>query len=207
MRDVQGSLIRTKVSKVKFPKICPVCIGEPEDLVAITVRTGESIMDSYGWVSRSTLPSEGHKYRGPKEKAVVFWVPTCMKHGSKSVRTLRKKGLAVGAFFVLFYPILYYILGTLSALSSGRPIIGYLSGVLILLASMALMVLYGYFPRALERAIDFVEVDTMKDRLYLRFSNDEYRQEFLELNAMHSDTVASISESEYEEKDETDENA
>jgi hypothetical protein len=64
----------------------------------------------------------------------TFPVPTCIRHGSKSVRSLRIKLIAVAGFFLFFYPILFFLLQINVALIYSRPaaepITGFFSSLL-----------------------------------------------------------------------------
>ena len=80
-----------------------------EDLVFIT------IVESYGPDSYETSSwMKGDDKAGAAlqsaKSSTTFSVPTCMAHGSKSVRTIRTRFITVMGFFVLFYPIIYYLL-------------------------------------------------------------------------------------------------
>jgi len=112
-------LIRCNLSKIVFPEICPVCLEEPEDLVAITILErplGEKGDDrTYSTLKRGISKTDIalEAARG----AVTLWVPTCLRHGSGSIRSDRMRWTSVIAFFILFYPILYFFLAVRSSSS------------------------------------------------------------------------------------------
>ena len=182
-----ASKIRVKMSKILFPEVCPVCLDEPEDLVFVTVL--ERYDDGYSassWIKQQDKTAAAlDAARG----AVTFSIPACMHHGSKSVRTVRTKLIAIVGFFVMFYPILFYLLDINLALTySGsvvRPILGFIGTTLVLLV----LLFYGLFPRALERAVRFHYVSRVKDVALVSLKNVEYRARFLELNEMTVDIM------------------
>jgi hypothetical protein len=49
--------------------------------------------------------------------------------------------------------------------------------------------LYGFFPRALERALRFQDVSRVNESLLISISNPEYCDQFLELNEMHAEIL------------------
>jgi hypothetical protein len=179
-------LIRCTLSKIVFPEICPVCLEEPEDLVAITILEkplGEKGDDrTYSTLKRGTSKTDIalEAARG----AATLWVPTCLRHGSGSVRTDRMRLISVAGFFILFYPILYFFLG---ARSSGSPV--YVVGLAASVAVLLFVFLYGYYPRVLERHLKVIELEHSKDRIYLKAKNPNYMQQFISLNEMHCDVV------------------
>ena len=126
-------------------------------------------------------------------RATTFSVPTCMAHGSKSVRTIRTRLVAVIGFFVLFYPIIFYLLQINVAVVYSRSILEPLSGATLFIGLLLLTILYGLFPRALERGLKFENTNRMKDTVDVLIKNEEYREIFIEMNEMHiMDDMSSV---------------
>jgi hypothetical protein len=181
------SSIKVKLSKIQFPELCPVCLSEPEDLVFVTIieRAGDDF-DVSSWDSgkdKTKLALNAAK------GATTFAIPTCIRHGSKSVRSLRTILIAVLGFFILFYPILYFLLQINLALVYSRVLLPPLLGFLVTSSVLILFFLYGFFPRGIERALRFDDVSRVKDSLFLSISNPEYRKQFLKLNEMYSEEL------------------
>lgn len=181
------SSIKVKLSKIQFPELCPVCLSDAEDLVFVTIieRAGDDF-DASSWNSGKDKTKVAlDATRG----ATTFAVPTCMSHGSNSVRSLRTKLIAVIGFFILFYPILFFLLQINVALVYSRLLLPPLLGFLVTSFTLILFFLYGFFPRALERARRFHDVSRVKDSLFLSILNPEYRDLFRELNEMYTEIV------------------
>jgi hypothetical protein len=189
----EDSIIRCSIGNVQFPEICPVCLKDAEDLVAVTVI--ERGPGKEGSDTHSSWGKGGDKAAAALEAArgaTVFWIPTCLRHGSGSVRTERKRIIAFAAYFIMFYPILYFFLSLRNAMIQERPLEIPLFGLVITALVFLYMVFYGFYPRALERAIRILDTERSKDRLYLAIRKDEYREAFLELNGMHCEPVDSV---------------
>ena len=179
--------IRVKLSKIQFPEICPVCLEEPEDLVFVTIMEKAN----YDYASSSWRRGQDRtevaldSARG----AVSLAIPTCMLHGSQSVRSFRTKLVAALGFFVLFYPMLFNLLQINVALGYSRsplePFLGFFASFILLV----IFLVYGLFPRALERAIRFDDVSRTKDTVLLSISNTEYRNRFMDLNIIDADII------------------
>jgi hypothetical protein len=174
--------IITKISKTKFPEICPVCNEEAEDLVSVTIREEKSMRQIGGYWGGPPIGIEESLMTN--EKAVTFWVPTCLLHGSSSVRTARNRVITVIAFFILFYPILFMYLQINVEAEFGRPIIDEIFWLIVFVGILFSTIIYGYYPRALERAIVFENVNLIKDQVTLRLSNQEYLEQFIKMNEM-----------------------
>jgi hypothetical protein len=180
--------IKTKLSRVHFPEICPVCLDEAEDLVFVTVteRIGPESYESSSMIrgnDRASVALEAAKGR------TTFPVPTCLRHGSKSVRSLRTKLIAVAGFFLFFYPILFFLLQINVALIYSRAIAEPVEGFLFFATLLVLSILYGLFPRALERSLRFENLSKTKDTVEVVIANSEYGKSFLELNELFSENV------------------
>jgi hypothetical protein len=185
----ENKKIRVTLSKIRFPENCPVCMDPAEDLVFIT------IIESYGPESyeSSSWAKEDEKLAGALQSArstTTFSVPTCMAHGSKSVRTNRTRFVAVVGFFVLFYPIIFFLLQINLALTYSRPLLEPLSGVAIFASLLLGTILYGLFPRALERKLKFENTSRTKDSVDVLIDNPEYREIFLEMNGVFAERVS-----------------
>ncbi len=200
MRRGQGSnskdrttRVRTSISKVQFPELCPVCMAPPEDLVSVTVIEKSSYQKRETetpsvWSSGKSAPDPALE----SGRVATFWVPTCMKHGSGKLRTLRTRLVPILVFFILFYPALYFILALVSAQYNPRPIFEPLIGLIVTVGLMLGAAFYGFYPRALERTLRFVDIDTTHDRVFLEIRNGRYAKMFLEANAMHSDLLDAL---------------
>ena len=181
MVEEANSKIEVKLSKIQFPEVCPVCLEEPEDLVFVTIVEKTGDMASSSWMKQQD--KVGVALEAAKG-STTFAVPTCMLHGSKSVRTLRTKIIAAVGFFVMYYPILFFLLDINSAMANSRPFIRPLLGVVASIIILLVFLVYGLFPRALERALRFHDVNRARNSVLLTISNPEYRSLFLDLNEM-----------------------
>lgn len=184
----EGKIIRTRISKIQFPEVCPVCLEQAEDLVFVTIteRIDPESYESKTWIKGSDKASATLE---AVKGVTTFAVPTCMRHGSKSVRTTRTKMIAFAGFFIFFYPILFFLLQINLALNYSRSLVEPLMGVFIFATAMCISILYGVFPRALERKLKFGSLKRAKDLIEIVIMNDEYRRLFLELNEIYSDII------------------
>lgn len=190
---VNLTLVRAKISKVEFPERCPVCLDEPEDLVSVTITERSSVMrgDENAVSTWADGKNKADLILASAKGAVTFWVPTCMSHGSGSVRTGRARFIAWAAVFVLFYPALFFLLGINAAIWYSRPLLELVAGLAVILLFVIVLAVYGYYPRALERSLKFIDIDRTKNKVYIDILNDEYRKLFMNLNGMDADLIRS----------------
>ena len=187
------TLVRAKISKVEFPERCPVCLDEPEDLVSVTITERSSAIrgDENAVSTWADGKDKAELILASARSAVTFWVPTCMLHGSGKLRTGRARFIAWAAVFVLFYPAMFFLLGINAAIWYSRPLLEPVTGLAVILVLLFVLVIYGYYPRALERSLKFIDIDRAKDTVYIDIMNDEYRKLFMNLNGMHADVIRS----------------
>ncbi len=190
------TLVRAKISKVEFPEKCPVCLDEPEDLVSVTITERSSVVrrDDNAVSTWADGKDKAELILASARGAVTFWVPTCMLHGSGKLRTGRARFIAWAGLFVLFYPALFFLLGINAAIWHSRPLLEPVVNLIVTLLVFIALVIYGYYPRALERSLKFIDIDRAKDTVYIDIMNDEYRKLFMDLNAMHAVEIHSIKE-------------
>ena len=185
--EKKSQKIRVKLSTIQFPEICPVCLKEPEDLVFVTIM--EKANYDYATSSWKKKQEKVEVALDSARGAVSLAIPTCMLHGSQSVRSFRTKLVAAVGFFVLFYPMLFSLLQINVALGHSRsplePVLGFLATFILLV----ILLIYGLFPRALERAIRFDDVSRTKDIILLSISNAEYLDQFMNLNMIDADII------------------
>jgi hypothetical protein len=179
--------IMVKISKIQFPEVCPVCLEEPEDLVFVTII--EKAIDHYTSSSWTKGQDKSAIALNAAQGAVTFAIPTCMLHGSKSVRSLRTKLVGFFGFFVLFYPILFFLLQINVAIGGSRPLLQPVLGLTATFSILVILLIYSLFPRALERAIRVHDVSRAKDLVLLSIANAEYSSQFLNLNNMSVDII------------------
>ncbi len=160
-----------------------------EDLVFITIieRYGPDNYDVSSWnrgTDKITTALQS------AQTATTFSVPTCLLHGSRSVRTMRTKFVPVIVFFVLFYPIIFFLLQINLGIIYSRPLLEPTISVLIFFAIFFTAVCYGFYPRALERGLRFENPSKVKDSVDIKIKNEEYRQLFINKNEMFIETTS-----------------
>ena len=181
--EKNGHRVRTRLSRIQFPEVCPVCSDKAEDLVFVTVME-QLHPASYESTSMIRGEDKASVALETARGATTFPVPTCLRHGSKSVRSVRTKIVAAAGFFIFFYPILFFLLQINTALIYSRSVTEPVVGLLMFITALVATSVYGLFPRALERALKFENIGRGKDTVEVIMTNNDYRARFVELNEM-----------------------
>ncbi len=180
---VRRTSIRARLSTLKFPEMCPACLkSPPEDLVAVTIierpEYDRHLEDTIALSKRNDIDITLTTASG----AVTLFIPTCLHHGSKSLRTLRTRLSPAIAFFLLFYPILFFMMQLNIAYTTHRDTIQPLIMLALSLTVMLISCAYGMTPRALERSIKFRDISGGRDQITIEIANQTYASAFLESN-------------------------
>jgi hypothetical protein len=96
----------------------------------------------------------------------------------------------VVGFFVLFYPIIFYLLQINLALTYSRSLSEPLFGALFFICLLIATILYAMIPRALERGLKFENTSRTKDLVDVIIANEEYRKLFREQNEMFINPIS-----------------
>ncbi|MHA1770137.1 MAG: hypothetical protein ACTSYL_11430 [Candidatus Thorarchaeota archaeon] len=127
--------------------------------------------------------------------SIVLQVPVCQDHMGK--RTFGTALTGVIGFFLFFYPLLFSLLCISRDLRYGGNLVLDTLVFLTFAGITSALLLYGFFPRSIERAIFIERANRGEDLIFLRISNEEYLEQFMELNQMHAKI---ITEEEFEEE-------
>jgi len=164
-------------------------MGSAEDLVFITIveSHGPDSYDTSSWVKGDDKTAAALQ---SAKSTTTFPVPTCLAHGSKSVRTIGTRLVSVIGFFVLFYPIVFYLLQINLALIYSRTLFEPILGALFFISLLIVTIIYGLFPRALERGLKFENTSRTKDSVDVVIKNKDYRQLFIEMNGVFAEPIS-----------------
>lgn len=164
-------------------------MDEPYDLIPITVLENEHGTDGDDSTAAVYSYGTGVDEASPGlRSSVLFWIPACAIHAH--IRTMKKRFVGVLGFFILFYPALFFILAIIRDVRYGGPLLSDTVLLILMCGIMIGLLLFGFLPRGLERAIIFVRINRGKDTVMLRIRNDDYRRQFLELNEMHARIIS-----------------
>lgn len=184
-----GGFVKTKLSKLELPEVCPVCMEQAEDLVPITAyerkdsgQLAEPPRSAWRTTRKDIGPSL-HSMRG----ALILWVPCCAAHCN--VRSYREKYVGLCGFLLLLYPLIYMWLGIITAIGSEESIFPPITGLLIVIVILIFLGVYSFFPRALERSFRIQSINRTSDYVILGLSNKEYLAAVMEENQMYAERL------------------
>lgn len=183
---------------MQFPEKCPVCLTSANDRFEIKVNEKEVHGEVYfsRYASIYTKPTGIPYSPSGSSTSIVLRIPVCEDHTSK--RTFGTALTGVIGFFLFFYPLLFSLLCISRDLRYGGNLVLDTFVFLTFAGITSALLLYGFFPRSIERAIFIERANRGEDLIFLRISNEEYLEMFMELNQMYAKI---ITKEEFEEND------
>ncbi len=184
-------LVRVRISRLRFPKSCPVC-GEPATTTSLITTSPKS--------KRYLRPhwdpafsSRSRKRLGlslPQKKS--FHIPVCESHeiideGEWRLRCIVSLFVAVVASFSIFV-----IMFAGSDIWNGYGIRPWVLGYILVLAISIIVGYLAFRPSLLESAVKIIGFDFDVQYVWLYLKDLEYRGKFIEENEMKAELVSWI---------------
>ena len=185
--------VRVELSKVRFPKVCPVCGNHASILSRITLSSRGSNYLNRAWdpyYTSSFYGSVRQKLTQPKLKVIPIYV--CENHYHTDDGAERYKtccfiidGLAMAFFFfgLLFLGDAFY---------RGLPIPFWSMAFTSFFAFSMFLTWVAFRPNALQRAVQIVGFDPGLQNILLVFKDKSYQDTIIRDNPMSSELVSWI---------------
>ncbi len=185
-------VVRVEVSKVRFPKLCPVCGVTASIPSRIILTSGRSkFISGSGRLYRNPHLRGMQKFSQPPEMRNLR-IFVCEDHYDTDEGEDRYKSLCfiIDGFtmFLFFFGLLF--LG--DAFSRGRPLPLWSVAFSVLFAISLFASWIAFRPKALQRAVKIVGFDSSMQNVLLAFENKSYQEAVLQENPMASELISWI---------------
>jgi len=184
-------LVRAKISRLRFPKLCPVC-GEPTTATTLITTSPKS--------KRYLRPhwdpafySRSRKRLGlssPQKK--TFLVPVCNSHEIVDDGDWRMRSIAFLFVAVIASSSIFVLMFAGSDIWNGYGIRPWVPGYFLVLAISIIVAYLVFRPNVLESAVKIVGFDFDIQHVWFYLKNPEYRRRFIEENEMNAELVSWI---------------
>ena len=180
-------LVRVRISRLRFPKSCPVC-GEPP--TATTLITTSPKRKRYlrpqwdpAFYSQSGLSL-------PQKK--TFLIPVCDDHEMLDDGVWRLRGIVSLFVAVVASSSIFVLMFAGSDIWNGYGIRPWVPGYFLILAISIILGYFAFRPNVLESAVKIIGFDFDVQYVWLNLKNPEYRRKFIEENKMNAELVSWI---------------
>ncbi|MFW9815687.1 MAG: hypothetical protein ACFFEW_07140 [Candidatus Thorarchaeota archaeon] len=178
-------IVRAKVTRVRFPKTCPVC-GAPA-----TKYAGISSSSRKVWLRPHWDPRFGVRRNRSVEdvSAKSFIVDVCEDHVMTDNAELKLRGLSTLIASIISGVSLIALIYAGSDYWLGRPVSPWVYSYLFILSLSLFLVYLAFKPSALESSIKIIGFDFERQYVWLRLKNHEYLDQLLAQNPMDTELV------------------
>ncbi|MFW9834030.1 MAG: hypothetical protein ACFFEK_08560 [Candidatus Thorarchaeota archaeon] len=182
-------IVRAKISRIRFPKTCPVCGAPATKTARISTNPSRKVWLRPSWDPKFN-PWGKNQLANAETKS--FLVDVCEDHAMSDNTEIRVRGLsaiiasivAATSFFALFYAGSDYW--------AGRPVSPWVYSYLLILALSLLFVYISFRPSALESSFKIIGFDFELQHVWLAMANPIYREIFMKENPMSAELVSWI---------------
>ena len=185
--------VRVDLSRVRFPKICPVCGAPASKLSRITVVSGKSKYLNRAWDPAYVPSLSASARRGlPQPKLKVLPIYVCEDHYHTDEGEDRYKSFC---FIIDGFALAFFVFGLMflgDSFYRGRPIPFWSLAFSVFFAGSLLITWIAFRPSALERAVQIIGFDAGFQNVLLAFKDKSYRDMIIQENPMTSELVSWI---------------
>ena len=183
--------VRVELSRVRFPKICPVC-GDPASILSrITLSSRGSKYLSRTWDPYFTASSRVRaKLPQPKQRVLPIYVCENHYHTDDGEDRYKSCCFIVDGFALAFFVFGLFFLG--DSFYRGRPIPFWSMAFTAFFGFSLFLTWIAFRPNALQRAVKIIGFDPGIQNILLVFKNEMYRETVIQENPMASELVSWI---------------
>lgn len=185
--------VRIELSRVRFPKVCPVCGAPASVLSRITLSSRGRTYLNRAWDPYYNSSAYGRvRQKLPQPKLRVIPIYVCENHYYTDTGVERYKTCCfiVDGFSMAFFFFGLMFLG--DAFYRGRPIPFWSVVFSVLFAGSMLLSWIAFRPNALQRAVKIIGFDPGLQNILLVFKDKAYRDTVIEDNPMSTELVSWI---------------
>ncbi|TXT57910.1 MAG: hypothetical protein BAJATHORv1_10619 [Candidatus Thorarchaeota archaeon] len=197
----ETDILKVPTEKIEYPPICPVCNNESTSFSYIVLNPSSS-----GYERPRDIrfyPAERYTEQrvvtGIQKTAFVqgtpripkkyLEIPTCDSHEYSSIDDNRRV-IFLFLLLVLLFTSIFLIFQFSNSYFLGSNWIPSLQGLIVVIVLMSIITSIVYYPPPLRRSFNILDISPDGSHIYLQLENNEYRSQFIDLNAIHIDYVS-----------------
>jgi hypothetical protein len=186
-------LVRVSLSRVQFPKICPVCSAPSTTTTGfIVVKGGNQYLRHKTHYDTVFTPWGKRNQDSIAPNSKVLEINVCEKHYYSDEGEDRCKSLCIVADGLTMAFMAFGLLFLGDSISRGREISPWVTIFTAIFAISMVMTAIAFRPNALARAVRIIGFDAGMQNILLAFKSNLYRDQFIKENSMHSELISWI---------------
>lgn len=182
-------IVRAKVSRIRFPKTCPVCGAPTTKTARISTNPRKKIwlrphFDPYFYTSK--------KNQVANSETKSFLVEVCQDHSIADNAEMRMRGLSTMIASIVAAASIFALIYAGADYWAGRGVSPWVYTYLLILSLSLMFVYVAFRPSPLEVSFRIVGFDFDLQYVWLELSNQEYRDAFIRENPIDTELVTWI---------------
>lgn len=179
-------IVRVKISKVRFPKCCPVCGASADRLARVSSTPKRKV-----WLRPSWDPNFNSKGNNRLENTQIksLLVEVCELHQMSDNAELKIRGLSVFLAALIIGISLFALIYAGSDYWLGRPVNPWVYSYIVILFFSLLFGYIAFRPSPLEDSIKIVGFDFEMQYVWLQLKNRDYMNQLMAENPMSIELV------------------
>ncbi|MFX1604776.1 MAG: hypothetical protein ACFFDD_02610 [Promethearchaeota archaeon] len=180
-------LVRVKVSRIRFPKTCPVCGAQTSKIARISTTPRRNF-----WIRPYFNPvlSTLGKNQVTQDEIKSFLVDVCEDHTVSDNAELRARSLSIIVAAVMAGISIYALIQGGADYWVGRPVSPWVYSCMLILSFSLLFVYLAFRPSALEASLRIIGFDFDLQYVWFAMSNPIYRNLFMQENPLDAELVS-----------------
>jgi hypothetical protein len=178
-------IVKAKVTRVRFPKTCPVCGAPATKYAGISSRSRRKVWLRPHWDPRFGV----RKNRSVEDLTKTFIVDVCEDHVMTDNAELKLRGLSMVIASIISGVSILALIYAGSDYWLGRPVSPWVYSYIFILSLSLLLGYVAFRPSALESSIQIIGFDFEKQYVWLRLKNQEYLDQFISQNPIDTELV------------------
>lgn len=179
-------IVRAKVSRVRFPKTCPVCSAPANKLARISTTPRRKI-----WLRPTWDPNFDMRGKNRLENAEIksFIVDVCEDHEMSDNAEIKMRGLSTLLASIIASVSVFALIFAGSDYWAGRPVSPWVYSYIVILALSLVIGYLAFKPSPLEASIRIIGFDFERQHVWIKLKNLEYMQQLMAENPMNAELV------------------
>jgi hypothetical protein len=181
-------LVRVRVSRVRFPKMCPVCGTEASHTNKVVTTHNKTQYISLGPMT----PSDRKRLGVPTPDVKTFHIYVCEDHSLDDGGIMRLRTISIFYLSIAICLLVFAIMFIGSDIHLGRPLTIWTGLFFVFVGATMLLAYVAFRPYGLESAFRIIGFDYDLRYVWLQLQNPTYKDAMIKMNAMDAELVSWI---------------
>ncbi|MGY5858388.1 MAG: hypothetical protein RTU63_03390 [Candidatus Thorarchaeota archaeon] len=184
-------IVRAKINRVRFPKICPVCGAPATNTTSLSTRPQNKRWLRPHWDPGFYALDRKRLGLTLAEKK-SFLIQVCENHHATDDAELRMRGITSFILTIVASASIFAIMFAGSDYWAGRGISPWVYAYIFVLGASLLLGVIAFRPNPLEAALKIIGFDFDVQYVWFRMKDADYRNRFIADNEMNAELVTWI---------------